>query len=95
MTSTIAKQEIGCQEVHFTLEFLFNRGKTEPSSIDKLPKSQVHKFGTEELIGWMEVSEEDATQVIEDLLNLIEDGRLRAKYIFPSGESFQISTTPN
>jgi hypothetical protein len=95
MSSTVAKQGTGIDELYFTLEFLFNSGKTEPSTIAGLPRSQIYRFGTEELMGWMEdVTEEEAVEIIDDLLSQIEYGDDdEATYVFSSGESFSLFIT--
>lgn len=88
--STMAKKEAGPEEVLYTLEFLFNSGKTEPSVIANLPRSQVYRFGSDELMGWMELTEEESVQIIDRLLRQIDSGRSKFKTTFPEGESFRI-----
>lgn len=95
MSSTVAKKEAGTEELYFILEFLFNSGKTEPSTIAGLPRSQIYRFGAEELMGWMDdITEEEAVEIIDELLSEIEDDeRLKASFVFPNGESFSIYVT--
>lgn len=95
MSSTVAKQETGTDELYFILEFLFNSGKTEPSTIVGLPRSQVYRFSVEELMGWMnDTTEEEAVEIIDNLLIQIDsDQRQKASFVFPSGESFSIYVT--
>lgn len=95
MSSIVAKQETGTEELYFILEFLFNSGKTEPSTLEGLPRSQIYRFGSEELMGWMDdITEEEAVEIIDDLLRQIDTKRrLKASFVFPSGESFSIYVT--
>lgn len=95
MSSTVAKQETGTEELYFILEFLFNSGKTEPSTIAGLPRSQIYRFGADELMGWMDdITEEEAVEIIDDLLVDIDNGnRQKASFVFPNGESFSIYVT--
>lgn len=95
MSPTVAKKETGTEELYFILEFLFNSGKTEPSTIEGLPRSQIYRFAADELTGWMDdVTEEEAVEVIDGLLEQIDTGRrAKASHIFEGGESFSIYVT--
>lgn len=80
------------EEPQFTLEFLFNRGKSEPSTISGLPRSEVNRFATEELIGWLAITEEEAIRITNSIVGKIDAGSGRKKhtYVFPEGETFTI-----
>lgn len=88
--STMTKEEPAQDEAYFTLEFLFNSGKTEPSKIEHLPRSQVYRFGCDELVGWMDLTEEEAMDTIDKLMNQIDSGKSKFTRKFKSGESFRI-----
>lgn len=92
---TVPKEEIGIDEIHFTLEFRFNSGKTEPSTIDGLPRSQVYRFGVDDLVGWIDISEEEAVEVIDGILEQIDEGRSSSIVKFENGESFRIKRRRN
>lgn len=96
MPVTVAKQETGTDELYFTLEFLFNSGKTEPSTLAGLPRSQVYRFGCDELMDWLDLSEEDAVEIIDNLLTKLDNGkRSKHVFVFDGGESFSISVQDN
>lgn len=89
---TVTNENAPTEELHFTLEFLFNKGKTEPSTISGLPRSQVNKFAIDELIGWLGITEEEAIRIINSIFGKIDGGSGRKKhtYVFPQGETFTI-----
>jgi hypothetical protein len=86
----MTKKEASPDEALYTLEFLFNSGKTEPSTIVNLPRSQVYRFGSDELMGWLDLTEEDSIQVVDKLLRQIDSGKRKFKTTFPNGETFRI-----
>lgn len=88
--STMTKEEACSEEAYFTLEFLFNSGKTEPSRIERLPRSQVYRFGCDELMDWMELTEEEAMDTIDKLMNQIDSGKSKFTRKFKTGETFRI-----
>lgn len=90
MSCTVAKTEIGDQEAYFTIEFRFNSGRTEPSDISGLPRSQIYRFGAEELMGWCDMTEEDAVEIIDSIMEKIDNGRSRQTQILANGCSFTI-----
>jgi hypothetical protein len=92
---TVPKEKIGTDELHFTLEFRFNSGRSEPSTIEGLPRSQVYRFGVDELMGWIDLTEEDAVEVIDGILEQIDEGRSSSIVKFDNGESFRIKRRRN
>ena len=91
MNNTVTKDDT-YQGTYFTMEFLFPKGKHQPSSIKGLPRNQVYRFGVAELVGWLGLSEEESVIVIDDLLAEIDEGSKSVKHIFPNGESFTLSS---
>jgi len=90
MNNTVTKDDT-YQGTYFTMEFLFPKGKHQPSSIKGLPRNQVYRFGVAELVGWLGLSEEESVVVIDDLLAEIDEGSKSVKHIFPNGESFTLT----
>lgn len=88
--STMTKEQPSHDEAYFTLEFLFNSGKTEPSRIEGLPRSQVYRFGCDELMDWMDLTEEEAMDTVDKLMNQIDSGKSKYTRKFKSGETFRI-----
>jgi hypothetical protein len=93
MNPTVAESKDTKSSIHYRLDFTFPKGKTQPSPISKLPRQEIYRFGVGELIGWLNLSEEDAVIVIDDLLEEIDDGAPIVKHVFPNGETFSISST--
>lgn len=92
MSSTVAKKAVGIQEAIFTLEFLFNSGSCEPSTIAGIPRSQIYRFGCEDLMDWMKVSEEEAVEIIDGLLTKLDEGKgSKHSFVFPEGQTFTIT----
>lgn len=90
MSCTVAKTEVGEDEAFFTIEFKFNSGKTEPSSLSGLPRSQIYRFAVDELMGWCDMTEEDAVEIVDGILEKIDGGRSRQTQILSNGHTFTI-----